>query len=126
MEARYKKTIDNLKSWKAISTFEKNARDRGRLSDELSSALKERSTALGRTLLHEKTGIDLTNLSAVETEIVHVVSEYFGIQKRKGKGIEYTLRQIQNHGLKGAAESAVTRATPTKGFENLKEEGLGD
>ena len=119
MDERLTKTITSLSSWSDLAQFEENARDRNRLTAEVKAALDAQSTLLGRTFISEKTGLNLTKLSTAEEKIVYVVSEYIGIMQRRGKYPGRTLEQLKNRGLLGSVEIAVSRATPTLGFENL-------
>lgn len=79
---------------------------------------------LGRNLIVERTGIDLSNLTPAEERIVEAVSEYVAVKKRDGKNAARTLVQLQNRGLIEAAETAVSKAKPTQGFVTFKEEDL--
>ena len=126
MEERLTRTIGNLRNWEDLAQFATNARERGQLTDEVSDAINTRSAELGRTFISEKTGLDLRDLSPAEEKIVQVVSEYVGIMRRQGKYPGRTLEQLRNRGLQDAVESAVCRATPTQGFQNLADAALDD
>lgn len=124
MEERLVRTINNLKNWNDLTTFETNARERNQLTEEISSAIQTRLIALGRAFISDKTGLDLKNLSPAEERIIHVASEYVGIMRKKGKYPSRTLEQLRNRGLIGAAESAVCMHKPTQGFQVLAEADL--
>lgn len=126
MEKRLAKTIGNLSNWEALAQFEKNARERKRLTDEVADAINIRSAELGRAFISERTGLDLSKLSPAKEKIVQAVSEYVGIMRRQGKYPSRTLEQLRNRGLLDAAESAVCRATPTQGFQALADAALED
>ena len=126
MEERLARTIVNLGNWEDLAQFEINARERNRLTDEVAIAINARSAELGRAFISEKTGLDLSELSPAEEKIVQAVSEYVGIMRRQGKYPSRTLEQLRNRGLLDAAESAVCRAKPTQGFQNLADADLED
>lgn len=126
MEERLTRTIGNLGNWEDLAQFETNARERSQLTNELSDAINTRSAELGRIFIAEKTGLDLTDLSLAEEKIIQAVSEYIGIMRRQGKYPGRTLEQLRNRGLQDAVESAVCRATPTQGFQNLADAVLDD
>ena len=68
-----------------------------------------------------KTGTTLDNLSKAESKIVRAAGTYVGLtRKYQGTNAAYTIRQLINRGLRGAAESSVCKAVPTKGFQALK------
>lgn len=96
MEERLVRTINNLKDWKDLTTFETNARERNQLTDEISSAIHTRLIALGRAFISDKTGLELKNLSPAEERIIQAVSEYVGIMRKKGKYPSRTLEQLRN------------------------------
>ncbi len=124
MEERLVQTINNLKNWKDLTTFETNARERNQLTDEISNAIHTRLIALGRAFVSDKTELDLKNLSPAEERIIQAVSEYVGIMRKKGRYPSRTLAQLRNRGLIGAAESAVCKLQPTQGFQVHADAGL--
>jgi predicted HNH restriction endonuclease len=126
MNETIRRAINSCSSWDDLKNFESNARERGRFDDEVAAAVAARSSQLGRGLVAKYTGLDLSNLNAAEEKIVEAVSAYVAIKKAKGSHAEYTFRQIRNRGFLGAAESAVSRATPTAGFQTLVDEDLGE
>ena len=69
-------------------------------------AIKARSTELGRALVRERTGLDLTDFTPAEEKILEAVSEYVGVMKRQGKDATRTFIQLRNRGLTDAAEAA--------------------
>ena len=72
-----------------------------------------------RAFVANRTGLDLTNLSAAEEKIVRAVTAYVVMKKQHGSDATRTLRQLRNRGLLGAAEAAVAKAKPTQGFQAL-------
>ena len=126
MDERIARTIRSIGSIEALAQFEKNARDRNALDDEVRDAIRRRSADLGRTLIAQRTGLDLTDLSPAEEKIVQAVAEYVGVMKREGKDATRTLLQLRNRGLLNSAETAVAKAKPTQGFQTLADEDLVD
>jgi predicted HNH restriction endonuclease len=126
MDSTTQKTINGIGTWKDLKEFEVNARRLGRFDDEVAHAVVVRTSELGRALVARYTKLDLSNLNAAEEKIVAAVSAYVGIKKAKGSHSEYTFRQIRNRGLIGAAEHAVSRSSPTEGFQTLIEEDRGE
>lgn len=122
-EERLARTIDTLNSLDDLVRFETNARKKNQLTEEMASAIKTRAAELGRILIVEKTGLDLSNLSQAEEKIVQAVSEYTGIVRRRGKYPGRTFAQLQSRGLRGAAETAVCKTTPAQGFQGLADAG---
>ena len=124
MDERLARIISNIATLDGLAQFEANARRQNALDEEVKSAIKARSGELGRALVAERTGLDLSNLSPAEEKIVEAVSEYVGVMKKDGKDATRTLIQIRNRGLIGAAEAAVPRSTPTQGFQTLTDADL--
>ena len=124
MEERIARTIRNCRTFDQLAQFEQNARDRNGLTDEITNAIRLRSVELGRSMVAERTGLDLSNLSPAEEKIVHTVSEYVAIRRRQGSKAQRTLEQLRNGGILEAAEVSVSRSTPTQGFQNLTEADL--
>ena len=123
---RVLRTIQSIISFEHLATFEGNASRHNALDDEVRLAIKNRSIELGRALIAERSGLDLTDLTPVEEKIVHAVSEYVGVMKREGKDATRTFIQLRNRGLLEAAEAAVTKATPTQGYRTLADAHLSD
>ncbi|SDZ67582.1 Predicted restriction endonuclease, HNH family [Variovorax sp. YR266] len=121
MDEKNFRTIANLGSWKELEQFEQNAVRKGALTPEIRHALERRSVDLGRSLVAQKTGLDLSGLSPAEEKVVQAVSRYVAIKHSQGSHASRTFGQLRNHGLLGAAESAVGRASPTEGFKTLTE-----
>lgn len=119
MDQKLEKTISNLKSWDDLAHFESNVYAKNRMTEEIKTAINVQAADLGNAFISEKTGLDLTELSAAEKEIVQVVSEYVSIMKRQGKYPGRTLEQLKNRGLLESAEISVCRNNPTLGFQNL-------
>ena len=126
MDEQIARVIATISTLDSLSTFEANARQRDALTDEVKRAIKRRAGEVGRHLVHEKTGLDLTALTPAEEKIVEAVCEFLRIRKEQGKSATRTLDQLRNRGLIGAAEAAVARAKPTQGFQALAEADLAD
>ena len=126
MDESIARIIRSISNWADLRQFEQNARQRDRLTPEIERALARRSFELGRELIEQRTGLDLTNLLPVEEKIVDAVSRYVAIQTTAGKQTPYTFRQLKNRGLIGTAEAAVVRSKPTQGFQTLVDEDEED
>lgn len=126
MDERITRTIRNLANWEDLQQFEKNVLEKNRLSTDIADAISTRAADLGKKLISEKTGLDLTDLSPAEKKIVQVISEYISIMKREGKYPGRTLTQLRNRGLIDAAEVAVCGNRPTQGFQILADANLED
>lgn len=126
MDEGIARTIRSIGSLEALAQFESNAQARNALAEDVKDAIRARSADLGRALITERTGLDLTALSPAEEKIVEAVSEYVGVMKRKGKDATRTLNQLRDRGLIDAAETAVSKSTPTQGFQTLKEVDRAD
>jgi hypothetical protein len=124
MDERIARVIANADSLEALTQFEKNARIRNALTPEIGRAITLRAAILCRASVAERTGLNLTQLSAAEEKIVQAVTEYVGIQRRQGKSASRTIAQIRSRGLRGAAEESVSRSKPTQGFTALAEADL--
>lgn len=126
MDKRVVRTIRNIGTLDDLAQLETNASARGALTPELKEAIRLRSAELGRTLVAQRTALDLSDLSPAEEKIVEAVSEYVGVMKRQGKDATRTLLQLRNRGLLESAETAVAKATPTQGFRTLAESDLAN
>jgi predicted HNH restriction endonuclease len=126
MDERIARIIRNIGSFEELATFERNAEQRGALDQDVRQAIKVRSAEFGRTLIAERTGLDLTDLSPAEEKIVQAVSEYVGVMKREGKDATRTFIQLRNRGLIDSAEAAVAKTKPTQGFQTLVDADLVD
>lgn len=124
MDERLAKTISGLVDFDAVKSFETNARKINRCDDEVVAALKERSNQLGRALVAEKTGLDLSDLSPAEEKIVQAAAEYAAIKKRDGRNTQRTFNQLASRGLLDSAEASVAKPKPTQGFQTLADENL--
>lgn len=93
-----------------------NIKARSRLTQEVADVLKARSAEIATALIAEKTELDLSDLTPAGKQIVQVVSEYIALMRAQDKYPRRTLKQLRNHGLIGAAESAVCREKPTQGY----------
>lgn len=126
MDERLARIIRGIATFEDLAQFEKNAEQRGALNAELGQAIKARSAELGRALIIERTGLDLTDLTPAEEKIVEAVSEYVGVMKRQGKDATRTFKQLRSRGLTEAAEAAVAKLKPTQGFQTLADADLAD
>lgn len=126
MDERVARIIANTVSFEALAQFERNARERKAITEAMEAAIRRRSGELGRNLIGDRTGLDLSDPSPAEDKIVEAVSAYVGVMKRLGKDATRTIEQLKNRGLIGAAETAVAKAKPTQGFQTLSEEGRVD
>lgn len=124
MDERLARVIRNISTFEDLAQFERNADQRKALDADLREAIKSRSAELGRTLITQRTGIDLSELSPAEEKIVQAVSEYVGVMKREGKDATRTFIQLKNRGLIDAAETAVAKLKPTQGFQTLADADL--
>jgi hypothetical protein len=85
MDEQLARIISRTRTIEDLAQFESNARRRNALTDELNEAIRVRSAELGRELVSERTGLDLSDLSPAEEKIVEAASEYVGVMKREGK-----------------------------------------
>ena len=111
LEERIASTIRNIGTLEDLAQFERNARARNQLTDEMKDALRARSADLGRAMISVRAGLDLTDLSPAEEKIVQAVSEYVGVMKRNGKDATRTLNQLRNRELIVSYQAPVR--TPT-------------
>jgi hypothetical protein len=119
VDERLARIIRSIATFEDLAQFEKNAEQRGALDVEVGQAIKARSAELGRALIRDRTGLDLTDLTPAEEKIVQAVSEYVGVMKRQGKDATRTFIQLRNRGLTDAAEAAVAKLKPTQGYQTL-------
>jgi hypothetical protein len=126
MDERLARIISNTGTFESLAQFEANARRQNALTDEVKEAIRAQSAVLGRTLISGRTGVDLADLSPAEEKIVQAISEYAGVQTRKGSNANRTLDQVRNRGLIDAAETSVTKSKPTQGFKALADADLSD
>lgn len=126
MDQQIARVIGTIRTLDGLTAFEANARRLNALSDEIKQAIKHHAGEIGRDLLREKTGLDLTTLSPAEERIVEAICEFLRMRKEQGKAATRTLEQLRNRGLIGAAEVAVARAKPTQGFQALADADLAD
>jgi len=70
VDERLARTIRSIATFEDLAQFEKNAGQCGALDAEVSQTIKSRSAELGRTLIAERTGLDLTDLTPAEEKIV--------------------------------------------------------
>jgi predicted HNH restriction endonuclease len=126
MDDRIARIIRNVGSLDDLAQFERNARDRNALTEEIQSAVDRRTEELGRVLVAKRTGLDVTDLSPAEEKIVQAVAKYVGIKRRAGRDATRTFMQLENRGLIESAEIAVAKSKPTQGYETLATENLTD
>ena len=124
MDDRIARSLRSVKDFQALAQLETNVRRQVPFDEEVASAFKARADAIARTLIAERTNLDLSNLTPAEDRIVAAVSEYLAIKKREGHDAGYTIRQIRNRGMIEAAEVAVSKRKPTQGFKTLHDENL--
>lgn len=124
MNEKYLGFIQRLETWQQLNEFEKNAVVRGQFSDPIRLALKSRANELGSRIITEKTGLVLTDLTPAEQKIVQAVGEYVGVMRRQGKHPQRTYEMLGRRGLIKTAETAVCKAKPTQGFQELVEAEL--
>lgn len=124
MEESVRNIISRINTWEELRNFRANATAKGRLTDEVVGALGKRMSEMGRALVAQHTGVDLSALNAAESKIVDAVAAYVSLKKEQGTHSEYTYRQIRNRGLVGAAEAAVCHTKPREGFQALAKEDL--
>jgi hypothetical protein len=126
MDERLQQAIRTRASLGDLAQLEDNIRSRDQLTQEVRAAIDDRSGELARDVVAERTGLSLSNLTAAEEKVVRATAKYVGIKIRSGTNANRTLTQIRNHGLLGAAEAAVSRATTTLGFQILTDAGLSE
>ncbi|MBR0642920.1 EVE domain-containing protein [Plastoroseomonas hellenica] len=124
MDERLAHAIRTRTRQRDLTRLEDNIRKRGLLTPEVVAALDGRSGELARTVVAERTGLDLSNLTPAEEKIVRATATYLGIKIRGGTNANRTLLQIKHLGLIGAAEAAVSRSTTTLGFQTLSDAEL--
>lgn len=113
--------IRQMETDEKLSRLETNIRTQGKLTSEVEKALRAQATVIGREMIAARTGLDLSELTTAEEKIVQTVSEYVGLQGRKGTNASRTLSQIQNLGLIDAVETSVLKSNTPAGFEVLNE-----
>lgn len=113
-------TISRVASLTKLDILERNIREQGASSPEVEIALAAKYAEFGREMVAAKTGLELFDLSAAEEKIVNAVGRYVALQKREGKGAEFTFKILRNRGLIEAAEVTVAKSKVTQGFEVLE------
>ena len=126
MDEGLQKTVSSVASWEGLKQFEENAKQKGRLTNELEAALRYRSTELAILYIEQRTGLQLSSLTPAERRIVEAVGEYVGLMRAKKKYPGRTLDQLKHRNLLGAVEVAVAKIRPTRGYETLVEADLED
>lgn len=76
MDERLARNISSIGSLEDLSQLEANARAKQALTPAISAAIKARSGELGRKLIAERTGLDLTDLSPAEEKVIQAISVY--------------------------------------------------
>ena len=120
------RVLRTIGSFDQLLQFEQNAARKGAIDAEMATAIRLVAGRVGRASLADKTGIRLDDLSPAEERIVRVVSEYMYVHKKDGRYPGYTIRQIKDVGLLGAAEASVAKRKPTRGYQVLEENDLED
>jgi len=120
MDEQIARVIATISTLDSLSTFEANARQRDALTDEVKRAIKRRAGEVGRHLVHEKTGLDLTALTPAEEKIVEAVCEFLRIRKEQGKSATRTLDQLRNRGLIGRRKQQLRAQNQRKAFRHLR------
>lgn len=126
MDERVRRTLRGIKDFKSLVQLERNVRERVEFDEETAAAFKERGEIIARSMISERTGLDLSDLTPAEEKIVGAVSEYLAIKQRQSSNANRTLDQLRNRGLIEAAETAVSKSKPTQGYETLHRENLED
>ena len=124
MEERIAQRIHSIDGLGDLVEFESELHNKGLLTDKVKEAIRARTIDLGRVLISERTGLDLSDPTPAEESIVYAVGKYAGVQKLQRKDPTRTLNQLCNRGLIGAAEISVSKKKPTQGFTELAEAGL--
>ncbi len=119
MDGKTEDEIASIGSFRDLERVEQDLRRKDRLGDAERAAIEKRAFELGRIEVREKAGIDLSSLSPAEERIVQAVSVYAAISRRKHSNSSRTFGQLHRRGLLGAAETAVMKKEPTKGFSAL-------
>lgn len=89
--------------------------------------MDERTAHGIRTLIAERTGVDLMHLTPAEEKVVEAITEYIAMLQAQGKpAAPRALMQVRNRGLIGAAEAAVAKSKPTQGYRALADTGLAN
>ncbi|ESX49435.1 hypothetical protein NLY43_25500 [Mesorhizobium sp. C416B] len=126
MDERITRALSGIEDFEHLAQLEANIRRQNAFNDEVAQPINQRSAYLGRTLVAERTGLDLSRLTPAQERIVEAVSAYVGVMKHQGKEATRTFLQLRNRGLIEAAETAVAKAKPTQGFQVLKDEDPQD
>ncbi|MCK1732965.1 EVE domain-containing protein [Bradyrhizobium sp. 138] len=126
MDERIERALRAVRSLDDLTRLQQNIERQNASTDEVRIAIRAKTADLGRALVVEKTGLDLSDLSPAEEKIIRAVSEYAGIQKRQGNPTTRTFGQLKNRGLLAAAEVSVMKSKPTQGFEALADADLAD
>ena len=119
MDRWIKRELDNIIDFAGLVKFERSATRENFITTELAEAIKARSEALGRQLLIERTGLDLSILTPAEERIVDAVIEYIILLKRQRKYPGRTLQGLRKHGLIEAVEITIKRAK--QGYQTLRD-----
>lgn len=118
--------IANAQNFGKLEVLEINIRKGEALTPDVEQALKAKYADLGRSLVSQRTGLELEGLNPAEEKIVEAVAKYVGLQKRDGKTANRTFQMLANRGLIEAAEVSVSKSKPTQGFEVLEDADLAE
>lgn len=69
MDEGLQRTVKAVASWEDLKRLEENAKQKGRFDKELEAALRMRSTELAIPYIEQKTGLQLSSLTAAERKI---------------------------------------------------------
>ncbi len=112
--------IAGVADLKGLATLERRVKERGAGTPEIAAAIEAKYAEIGRVLVAQHTGFDLTDLNPAEERIVNAVGRYVALQKRDGKGAARTFQLLSNRGLIEAAEVTVAKSKVTQGYEVLE------
>jgi predicted HNH restriction endonuclease len=124
MDGKTGLAITNIVDWKALGRFERNAKRLNKVSDEVEKAITDRGKDLARSEILSKIPLVAESFSEAEKKILEAATTYLALKRGAGSHAAYTLKQIKNRGLIGAAEASVTKSKSTAGFEGLDDAGL--
>lgn len=116
--------IANLLDFDQLATLESNYRNKDALTPEVQEALTAKYVELGRSLVVEKTDLDLTELTMAEDRILETVSKYTALLKRERKFPNHTFKSLNNNGLIETAEKSVCGSSVSRGSQVMEAAGL--
>lgn len=124
MSEKALKYVSKARTWTELQTVAQNVKAQGQMTDSVLSAIEERSNQFGVEYVLERTGHPYEELSAAEKKIVHAIGKYAALLHNDGKHPIRTLQQIRRLDLLGAAEAAVCKSQPSRGYQVLAEAEL--